>query len=278
MVRRAARPSGVAPPRISPATSIPVPAKRRWMPSRCCRARTVVGGRQQHLPAGQRGLGGGAQGDLCLAEADVAADQPVHGASGVHVGGGGLDGGALARGERVREAAGQRGGAGMGRDGRRAGGDAGGGGGGQLPGVGLHLRLHLRPAALPGVAAQAGRSAVATQAPEAVQVPGGHQQLGTLGELQGHALLPVHVAEGGQAGDAVVLVHHQVAQAQRVGVGQRGGRGGSAAGGGGAEQRADGQQQQAGQARALRHVQQQDVDARLAGPGVRRLGVQAAAP
>lgn len=227
----------------------------------------------QHLPARQRGMGGGAQRDLGLAEAHVAAHQAVHRAPGLHVGDDGLDGGALARRRQVGEAAGQRGDAGMHRDGGRPGGGAGSGSGGEGRGVGPDLLFHLGPAPPPGFAAHAVRAAVAAQAPHAVQVPGGNQQLGALGELQRDALLAVHVVQRGQAGDPVVLVNDQVAQAQRVGLRQDGG---GIGGGTTAEQGADGQQQQARQADALRSVQFQDVDAGSVGPGRGGMGVQAA--
>ena len=59
---------------------------------------------QRHLLAGHRGHERGAQGDLGLAEADIAADQPVHRPAAGHVLEHGLDRGELVLGLLVGEA------------------------------------------------------------------------------------------------------------------------------------------------------------------------------
>ncbi len=61
-----------------PPTRTPRPAKRRSNVCICWRASTVVGGDDRDLPAAERRHRRGADRDLRLAEADVAADQPVH--------------------------------------------------------------------------------------------------------------------------------------------------------------------------------------------------------
>ena len=231
------------------------------------------GGRgDQHLPARQGSAGRGAQRDLGLAEAHVAAHQAVHGSASGQVRLHGVDGRPLAGCQRVGEAAVQGCRAGAVLDGGSRDGGAGGGGLRKLGGGGLHLRLHLGPAAAPGLAADMVRGvAVAAQAPDAAQVPGRDQQLGLVGEAHRQAFLPVHHPQGMQAGDAMVIVHHQVAQPGRVGIVQ-GGMGGACA-----QQGADGQDQQAGRAQAFVDVEQNYENAGLGGPGVGGVGVQATA-
>jgi hypothetical protein len=66
------------------------------------------GAQHRHLAAAGSGDEGGAQGDLGLAEADIAADQSVHRLAGSHVADHGFDGGHLVRCFLEAEAFGER--------------------------------------------------------------------------------------------------------------------------------------------------------------------------
>ena len=77
--------------------------KRSLKVAPCCWASIVVGHQHQHLAAARHRLQGRSHRHLGLAEADVAADQPVHRLLGLHVVGDGLDRALLVVGLLVRE-------------------------------------------------------------------------------------------------------------------------------------------------------------------------------
>ena len=104
--------------------------------------------------AGHRGDEGGAERDLGLAEADVAADQPVHRLARPEIGEDVGDGAVLVVGLLIGEAVGEGGVAGVGLDHRAGAERALGGGLDQLAGDLADPLLHPRLAPLPGLAAE----------------------------------------------------------------------------------------------------------------------------
>ena len=177
----------------------------------------------QHLLAVLGGDEGRAQRDLGLAVADVAADEPVHRARGLHVGLDRVDGVALVRGLAVGEGLLEL------RQpfGLHVEGVAGAALalGVELEQLARHLlgrlagaRLHALPGRAAELAQRRGRAAGADVARDLGQLVDRHEHaVGALElELQVVAGDPGHGlgVEAGEAGDAVVLVHDDVARAQ----------------------------------------------------------------
>ena len=114
------------------------------------------GGRDDHrdLQPGHGGDEGGAQRDLGLAEADVAADQPVHRLARAEIGDDVGDGAVLVLGLLIGEAVGEGGIAGVGLGDRAGAERALGGDLDQVAGDRADPLLHPRLAPLPGLAAE----------------------------------------------------------------------------------------------------------------------------
>ena len=109
---------------------------------------------QGDLQAGHGGDEGGAQRDLGLAEADVAADQPVHRLAGAEIVDDVVDGAVLVLGLLIRETVGEGGVAGVGLGDRARAERALGGDLDQFAGDRADPLLHPRLAPLPGLAAE----------------------------------------------------------------------------------------------------------------------------
>ena len=114
----------------------------------------MVGATRATWQAGHGGDEGGAQRDLGLAEADVAADQPVHRLAGAEIGEDVGDRAVLVLGLLIGEAVGEGGIAGVGLGDRAGAERALGGDLDQLAGDLADPLLHPRLAPLPGLAAE----------------------------------------------------------------------------------------------------------------------------
>ena len=194
---------------------------------KCCWARIVVGRQDEDLLAVLGGLERGAQRDLGLAVADVAADQAVHRARGLHVGLDDLDRLALVRrllvGEALLEVA-----LPVGVGGERVAAAAAALGveveelAGELLGGAAGARLHRLPALAAELAQRRVVAARADVAGDLRELLDRHEDPVGAGELElevvaGDAGDGLRV-EAGEARDAVVLVDDDVAGAQ---VGER---------------------------------------------------------
>ncbi len=183
----------------------------------------MVGRQQRHLLAAHDGDEGGAQGDLGLAEADVAADQAVHRFAGSHVGDHGIDGGGLVRRFLEAEALGKgfvivrrilEGVALAQRAARVQVQQFGGGIADLLRGLAARLFPLARAERMQRRIFRRG----ARIARNDVQLRHRHVQLRILGVFQvqefGFAIAHVHADQAQIAADAVVDMHHRVADLQ----------------------------------------------------------------
>ena len=181
----------------------------------------------RHLPPRQRHRRRGAQGDLGLAEPDVAADEPIHGSARRQVRQHRLDGFGLISGFREGEPGGEPGVGALGRRNRIA--SRG------LPaardrdqglGDGVDPPADVDPTLQPGLTVQTveghGRLVRAIP-PQSSDILDGNEQLGAamVLELQGVALDAVddHGLQIAEHPDAVILVDNDVVDAQ-LGLGQ----------------------------------------------------------
>ena len=183
-----------------------------------------------YLLAGECDRRRGVQRDLGLAEPDIAADEPVHRLAVREIVEHGADRRVLVARERVGDAAGEAIEPGAGRhDDRRfrrlpraGAGDERLGGGGDL---GLDLPAPLEPGGA-GQPVHARRRLARSVAPERSGRLGGNQQAGITGELQREVLACrtgfVEQGEGGELGQAVLGLDHEIADAQLVGEERRG--------------------------------------------------------
>ena len=177
------------------------------------------GNQQRHLAAPLDRLEGRAQSDLGLAEADVSAEQPVHGPSGLHVALDVLDDQELVAGLLI----GERGfqlllPVGVTREGVALGIQPAGVELDQFLSDLVHPAPHRTPGALPLPGAQPGELGMllgtTRVALDPIEVLDRHVELAALGVLQLHVLTlpPVvrHPAHGQEATDPVVAMDHHV--------------------------------------------------------------------